>query len=110
MNNLDSMENHANESARDWVKEGEIYREGKKGATLCKRKITMPTNKCPFCKSTNTWHKICKTQHSVWRFETVRFDKVTELYKKWDFCFKCQREFLIEAFVWIDVSDKVRTN
>ncbi len=93
-----------NGSARDWFEQGEIYDNGKYFTVLLK-KIVMAVNKCPFCKSKNTYHaKVPK--YNVWREETTYLNGYGKLFKKWDFCFKCQREFLIEAYLYFTISKK----
>ena len=76
--------------------------------TKCIDKVVYPTNICPFCHSTATWHsriqalEIGHIIDNVWRMEAEPTigGRVT---KKFDFCLECQREFLIEVFCFENV-------
>lgn len=66
-------------------------------------KIVLPINKCPHCKKDRTFHKWIQSHSDLigncWRFE-VRDEPKGVLHIKWDFCLNCQREFLIEIFLF----------
>ncbi len=76
-------------------------------------KIVYPSFKCPFCHGSDTYNKrmqrggLCAQGVSnVWRVSR-ELQGLTHFTKKYDFCFTCAREFLLEGFVWqIKTKDK----
>ena len=70
-------------------------------------KFIMKINVCPYCKSHNTFHKRVQDTgdkiDNVWRIERHGKLKINNSYgcKKWDYCFNCEREFLIEFFGYV---------
>ena len=66
-------------------------------------KVIMPINKCPHCRSKNTFHKRCQKNgdihDNVWRVE-VKDSEEGRVFAKFDYCFACSKEFLIEMFFW----------
>ena len=63
-------------------------------------KIVCVINKCPKCKSSNTFHDRCqklRIWENVWRYERFKKDKHC-FFKKFDYCLNCGNEFLIESF------------
>lgn len=106
--NLDSIQKQEyiqKGSARDWCKPGIIYQTKNNVCEIIKAFI-MPVNKCPHCKSKNTYHATVGNNNNVWKFEESYLNIFTTLSKKWDFCFKCHKEFLIEAYLMVKIPKK----
>ena len=70
-------------------------------------KFIMRINFCPHCKSKNTYHKRVQMNGdkvgNVWLMERWGELKHDSSYgtKKWDFCFNCGSQFLIEMFAFV---------
>lgn len=65
-------------------------------------KIIFPINTCPHCKSNETFHERMQTKNiekNVFR-ESSEVAGLIRRLEKWDLCLKCQRQFLIEVYIW----------
>jgi len=93
---LDVMYDKGNLSARYRLKKGSII---KYKVLDC---VVFPINICAHCGSEKTYHKHTQSKGSkwgnVWRVDRERYDDFVTQIRKWDFCFSCQNEFLIEIF------------
>lgn len=85
---------------------GYEFRKGLKCYELV-HKILMPINTCPRCDSHNTYHIHIQNwgdiTDNVWRSERLIEGKSMR-YRKWDYCFDCHKEFLIEMFCYKRIS------
>lgn len=65
--------------------------------------VIMPINTCSHCCSTNTFHKRVQQGgdkvDNVYRTRSTK-GKQFRIYEKWDLCFECQHEFLIEMYMY----------
>ena len=96
-----------NHSARTVTYIGKIFRRGFKWFK-CVDKIVFLINKCPHCKSKNTYH--ARSQH-VYGLDPMRlYDNVYKTYStenarsmlfhKIDYCLDCHKEFSIEMYIY----------
>ena len=113
---------HGKMSLRHWG-EGTVVdgpQEGTETELLSKQ--LWEANVCSYCDSPNTFHAYCQRSKSrldnVWRFRqysklvpsrTEEGRQEQEIFiAKHDFCFECQKEFLIETFHYV-IRQKRRT-
>ena len=85
---------------------GEVMRDPNTGDVLSLLDtIAFKSEYCPFCKSDNTFHaRVCRNGLSdqidcVWR-KRKEYTNISIITKKFDFCFECRKEFLMECFCW----------
>lgn len=75
-------------------------------------KIIYTIDKCPHCKSRKTYHAWIQHHKSfvdnVWRSEQKQ-THLGKLFAKFDLCLECQKEFIIEMFLWKRVEDEPTT-
>lgn len=66
-------------------------------------KVIYPINICPYCESEATFHRRIQENGdvvgNVWRAEQIG-DPKGFIYRKFDYCLDCHREFLIELYIW----------
>ncbi len=94
-------------SCKDKIFEEDIFSCGDHLNIKCMRKIVLFPKKCPHCKSKNTFHTVSGIQANVWRFETEE-SGLWVTHKKFDFCFNCHKEFLLEVYVWKYLKKEVK--
>lgn len=113
------------ESWEKWSRDDYVYGEGSarsmpinypvKMGLKCYRlvhKIIMPINECLHCSSDNTYHKHIQDNSdvtdNVWRSEELTPKRSVgsghRRFRKWDYCFDCYQEFLIEMFCFKKIS------
>lgn len=107
--NNEKLIGNPKESGR-YTKLGKINERGEDVYRLVD-KIIYTIDVCPFCNKTNTFHKRmmdggCRIGN-VWRMDKVDCDSYYVL-KKFDFCFNCVKEFIIEIYCWEKLSGSVK--
>jgi hypothetical protein len=67
-----------------------------------KDKIVFPMDVCPHCGGSSTFHAFVLSHKNVvdnvWNTKTIKSEK-GRFYAKFDYCFNCHKEFMIEAFL-----------
>lgn len=66
-------------------------------------KVIMPVNICPHCNSKNTYHKRIQKcgdhMNNVYNYKRIE-DQNGKAFFKFDYCFECSKEFLIECLIY----------
>ena len=67
-------------------------------------KVIYPVNKCPHCQSEATFHRRVQVNgdvtDNIWRTKQPESTATGRYYAKFDFCFDCHREFMMELYIY----------
>lgn len=99
-------------SARHWFAEGDIIFNKLRWYQIIDVKCYL-TNCCPYCvekprdNEKYSFHKLIQGKMNIidncWRIEKRIQGDGSLITSKWDFCFRCQKEFLIEVFIFKEI-------